>query len=66
MTEKKAIKNGFQLDLFSTMLSRKNSYHLVIGKKRFVKVKKAKWNHAKPLQNGKGFAFQSYQAAFVW
>ena len=42
MTEKKAIKNGFQLDLFSTMLSRKNSYHLVIGKKRFVKVKKAK------------------------
>ena len=42
MSKEQIKKMGFEIDLFSTFLSRKNSYHLVIGKKRYTKVKKAK------------------------
>jgi hypothetical protein len=32
--------DGWELDTHSTILSRRHSYHKVVGKKRFVKVKK--------------------------
>ena len=34
--------DGWELDLFSTQLSRKYSYHKLIGKKRYVKLRKEK------------------------
>jgi hypothetical protein len=34
------IEQGWQLDTHSTILSRKNSYHKVIGKRRYVKPRK--------------------------
>lgn len=40
--EKKAEIDGFEIDLFSTFLSRKNSYHRLVGKMRYTKVKKVK------------------------
>jgi hypothetical protein len=33
------IYKGFELDLFSTQLSRRNSFHVMHGKKRYVKVR---------------------------
>lgn len=38
--EERLKKEGWELDLFSTFLSRKYSYHKIVGKKRYVKVKR--------------------------
>lgn len=38
--EKKLISKGWVLDTHSTLLSRKHCYHMCVGKKRYVKVKK--------------------------
>ena len=35
-------KNGWELDLFSTMLSRKHSYHRSEGNLRLVKVRRVR------------------------
>ncbi len=40
--EKKILNEGWSLDMHSTFLSRKTSFHKVAGKKRFVKIKNLK------------------------
>ena len=38
--EKQLIADGWILDTHSTLFSRKHCYHVVIGKKRYVKVRR--------------------------
>lgn len=38
--EKELLAEGFELDLFSTILSRKHALHVCCGVKRYVKVVK--------------------------
>lgn len=40
--ERFIIKGGYvwELDMYSTILSRKYSYHMVVGKARYVRVRK--------------------------
>lgn len=40
LREVKAMADGYELDMFSTMLSRKYSHHVCIGSRRYVKVRK--------------------------